>query len=452
MRLPATLSLLFVAIATVRAEAPPVQGTMPEDLMPGLAPLLKTAVERSPSTLAANIAVAVAEANRYLNAAALFPQLNFSSDYAVTRESLSQGSPSTSKGIFYSANLSQNLFQWGAVKNQAQISRIGEQVAGRRFADAYRQVAVTIREQYMALIEKKIALRNVRFSQKIAEENLAAADVKFQSGSSSEAELGGYKLALEEAKLATDRSAEDFEYAKQVFIRLVGVDGLSDDSIPLEVAHSDFKPTLADAVVTGFVGGGVESTFQSEVYQMTVKQDDLTYKIAKVRQLPKVLGLASYSYSNYNSISSTSISQLGVTQESYEILATWDLFDGFATRGSKLSALAQRRSDELQKKNYTDASIDSITTMRRQLGFTSRAMVLAETHDALIEAEIKRLGDDKALGYASQASIDSGILTLDATQFNMSAARADFLSRWTEFISLAGIDPADDNIPSRYVR
>ena len=80
-------------------------------------------------------------------------------------------------------------------------------------------------------------------------------------------------------------------------------------------------------------------------------------------------------------------------------------------------------------------------------------MGLAEVHNALIEAEVKRLGDDKNLGYASQATIDAGVAPISMRPSSTwRYARSDYLSRWTEFISLAGIDPALANISPRYVR
>jgi len=452
MRLPAALTLFVVAIASLRAEAPDVKGTMPEDYLPGLTPLLKAAVERSPSVLSANIAVAVAEATRYQNAAALWPSLGLNASYGSTRESVSGGMPNTQSGFFYSANLNQNIFQFGALKNQAEIARISEQIAERRFGDAYQQVADTIRTQYLGLIAKKISIRNERFVQKMKETDLAAQQVRFEAGSASDADVDGYKLQLEEQKLATDRAVEDFEYAKQLFLRLVGVESLDDNSIPIEVPHPEFKPELADAVVTGFVGGGVESTFQSQVYQMTVKEDDLNYKIAAVRLLPKIYGSALYALSNQSTVGGNTVTQSKVQEESYSIAANWAIFDGFATKGAKLSALASKRADELQKKTYVDTSIDTIMDTRRELGFTARAMVFAERHNKMIEGEVKRLGDDKSLGYASEATVDAGILTLNSTQFLMANARAEFFRRWVDFISLAGIDPAEENLPSRYAR
>jgi len=72
-------------------------------------------------------------------------------------------------------------------------------------------------------------------------------------------------------------------------------------------------------------------------------------------------------------------------------------------------------------------------------------------HDALIEVQVKRIKEDKDLGYASEATIDAAILNADATQFLMAYARAAYLGNWTDFISLAGVDPALANVPTRYV-
>jgi outer membrane protein TolC len=425
---------------------------MPEDYLPGLKPLLKEAVERSPTTISASIAVAQGEAGRYLNAAGLWPQLSLDGSYQVSKDAQTNGGSSTSKGFYYGASISQAIFQWGALKNSATIGNLAAKVAERNFAEAYRLLAISIREQYMGLIGKKIALRNARFALKQVDEALQVAQAKFDAGNSSQADLGAYKLNKEQAQLDADRSAEDFASTKQVFVRLVGADRLDDDSIPIVLPHPEFSEAKADAILAGFVGEGIESTFQNQVFQMLLKEQDLTYSIAKVRLLPKVSASAAFSYSNQIAIQGATVEQVGVESESVVIAANWAIFDGFATKGSKLSALASKRSYERARQSYIDSTVDQVSDMRHQLGFSSRAMAISEIHNSLIDAEVKRLGQDKDLGYASQATIDSGITNLYATEYNMTYARADFFSRWTEFVSIAGVDPALANVSSRYVR
>jgi outer membrane protein TolC len=454
MRLPVALSLVLVAAASLRAEAPPIQGTLPEDYLPGLKPLLKEAVERSPNTINASLAVAQAEANRYQSDSILYPQVGASVNYADTREQAKGGLPSNNKGLYYSASISQPVFQWGAYKDQSKIAHLGEKISERNFAEAYRTLATLIREQYMGLISKKIAVRNERFRQKIDAESLLAQKARFESGASSQSELTNYQMALDEQTLAGDRVQEDYDYGKRLLTRLVGIDmdKLPDDSVPLEIPHPEITATLADAVLAGFVGEGIESTFQNEVYRMYLKEQDLNYSIAKVRLLPKVALSASYSYQNYTAASATYVNQYGLQEEAVNLGATWTIFDGLATRGAKLSALASRRQYEVARQTYVDQTVDTITYLRHQLGYSQRALAFAEMHDALLEVLVKQLNDDKARGYASDASIDAGILNYYATRYLMVNARSDYLGRWSEFISLAGIDPAISNISPRYVR
>src|ERR1700689_2301241 len=100
MRLFAILSLVLVGATTLRSEAPPIEGTLPEDYLPALKPLLKAAVERSPATITATIAVALADAGRIGADAPLSPQLGLSSNYAVNRPSSSTAA-NTQDGFFY---------------------------------------------------------------------------------------------------------------------------------------------------------------------------------------------------------------------------------------------------------------------------------------------------------------------------------------------------------------
>jgi outer membrane protein TolC len=425
---------------------------MPEDLLPGLKPLLKTAVERSPNTITAAISVEQAEGGKYGAFSPLYPSVNANGSYSVSTESETNSASNSSRGLFYGAGVNQAIFQWGAYRNAALIGSLSLKIADRQYAEAYRTLAILIREQYMQLITKKIQFRNDDFKETIAKEELAAQQARFESGASSEAELQSFRMTLEEASLRRDRSEDDFEYSKQQFIRLVGLDSLDDSSIPIVLPHPEYSASLAEAVYSGFVGDGIESTFQSQVYNMQIRQDELSYDVARVRLLPKVSASANYNYTNYTAAGVGSVSQVGLRSESYGLSAYWNVFDGFATKGAKISALATKRSHELQLKSYVDATVDSIGEMRRQLGFSARGLSLAEVRYALIDAQVKRLSGDKALGYASQATIDEGTLTLYATDFDMAYARSDYLGRWTEFVSLAGLDPAIENISPSYDR
>jgi outer membrane protein TolC len=313
-------------------------------------------------------------------------------------------------------------------------------------------LAISIREQYMILITKHIVLRNARFALKLANENLQVAQARFDAGNSSEAEIGNVKLAVEQAQLDADAAQEDFSYADRMLTRLAGVDVLAEEQVPIELPHPAFAPEMADAIVTGFVGGGDESTFQSQIYKMEIDADRRNYKIAKVRLLPKVSFGAGASYSNQSEPVGNTINQVGVQAESYNVAANWAIFDGFATRAAKEQALDAIATAKHQMQTFVDQSVDQVYDMRKELELSYRAMKLAEVHNGLIEAEVKRIGDDKGLGYASQATVDAGIMNQNATQLNQALARNNFYSRWTEFVSTTGVDPVISMLSPRYGR
>ncbi len=399
-RLIPAFALLSIATVSLLAEAPSLDGTLPEDYVPGLSPLLKTAVEHSPSTILANLTVAEQEGNRYVAAQALWPQVSGNINYTAQIESISGqgGGNSDERGIFYNFGVNQPIFQWGAYKNNAAIGTLGVKIAQRQYAEAYRLLATQIREQYMNLVVKKVLLRNSRFSQKLSEEALATQQAKFEAGSVSEAELQGFKIATEQAQLYTDRMAEDFAYSKKTLTRLVGIDSLDDDSIPLEIGQPKYSAKIADAVLAGFVSDGVESTFQGEVYQMYARQQDLNYSIQKVRLLPKLNATASVNLIDQSNTAAGHVYQQALQQEAFQIAANWTIFDGFMTRGLKMQARATKRYYERSRQTYIDSTIDSITYMRHQLGFSARALSLNEVHHALIGAEVKRVGGGPQAG------------------------------------------------------
>ena len=282
MRLIALLSLSLATAAPLFAEAPPVDGTLPEDLLPQLRPLLQMAVERSPNTIAASLAVAQQEASKIQTDSILWPSVGLNGSYQSSYEQESTSTQSSStQGFVYGASVSQPLFQFGALRNQVAIGTLGLKIAERQYADAYRLLAASIREQYLGLVARNIGLRNARFALELTNIQMQAAQAKFDSGASSQAELEDAKLAVEQAQLDSDRAATEMAYSKQVFIRLVGIDSLGDESIPLMVPHPDYQAQKADLILTGFVGEGIESTFQSQVYDMILKQEDLSYKISQ---------------------------------------------------------------------------------------------------------------------------------------------------------------------------
>ena len=432
-----------------------VAGTLPEDYLPELKGILQTALKQSPRTIQQSINLAQAEANRYLGDSILWPLLgataSYSSNTAATASAGFASASSTSKGIFYGLYANQPVFQWGAYKAQADISRLGVTIAQHQFADAYLQLAVTLREQYLDLVAKKVGLRNLRYQLKLAENELALQEQRLREGSVSPGALTAPRLNVQEGQLGVERTEQNFEYSKRQFVRLAGLDDLREDSISVALAHPTYTPDTSESLLSAFLSGGVKETLQGKIYILNLKQSDLSYRIAKTRLYPKFFLNTAYNLSNSTSATVDSVQQVAVASYSTSISANWTIFDGFATRGAKLSALASKRSSERQLQTYIDTTMDAAQNLRKQVDFSARALNLAETRLALANDGFKRINEDLKLGNASQSDVDSAMINVNSSELGALSARAEYLNRWSQFVSLVGADPIVSLLPARYL-
>lgn len=435
--------------------ADPRPAPLAEEVFPQLEVILTQAIAQSPTMLQKNLDVIQAEASRIQSVAALYPSVGASVSYSFNTSSVaaSTASPkSKSDGVYYSISLSQPIFHWGTIKAAADAARVGVKIAERNYAEAYRNLVQTLRSQYLALIVKKIALRNARFSLKVAESSLALDEERLRGGSLSPGDIIPSRLAVEESRLIVDRSEEDYVFVRNFIVRLAGLDALADADIPDEIPQAKLKMDagLAGTMLSKFEHGGVEDTNQALTYYFTIKQSELNYKQAKYRLYPKVGLGAAVSQANSTSASGDVVVQTGVFSQSVGITAGWTLFDGFATRGAKMSALTNRRVAERQLANYIDQSVDQARSQERQMSFAYRAMDLANVRRELIVGAVERAEDDLKRGFGAQGVVDTVTLSLNNYTLIANSSRAEFLTRAADFISLVGSDPILEKLPARF--
>jgi len=455
---PGQLALLVLAFLAgsvgVRAQ-PVVAGTLPEDYAPGLKEILEVALKQSPQMLLKNLDLAQAEVNRYFSDAPLLPNVSGSAGYGLSGSRTVSNPPSTSSstGLTYGVGFGQSLYQWGALKAQSDIGKLAQQTSERQYAESYRNLALMLRAQYLNLILKKIGLRVSRFQLKLQETSLAALEEQLKDGNISEGEIINPRLGFQEATLNLDRAGQDYEYALRVFQRLAGLDQLKDENIPGDIAHPAYAADSADSLLASFLQGGIEHTLQAQTYELGIRQNELSYKIARTGQYyPKFSFSANYALSNSSQvIGNVSTSSAGISY-GYGINASVPIFNGFTTHAQKVSALNTKRSTQQQLRNYLDSTADGAQNLRKQLGFLARGVELAETRRALQEDAVRKVTEQLSEGTAAQSVVDATKIQFYAADFGAINARVEFLNRWSEFVSLVGNDPILSSLPARYLQ
>ena len=427
---------------------------LPEDLLPGLQPLLETAMKESPAMLTANLTVATADANAIVGRSGLEPSLSRYGQYVSTQEAISSNtsSRSTTSGPVYGLNLSQPIFQWGALKHQADFGALRSSIARRQYAEAYRALSLSIRAQYLSLIEKKIATRNAHNAEKAAEETLSVQEERLRNGRISAGEITEPRLLLQEAQINLDKANEDYDSSRRMLAHLVGLQNIDDSAIPDDIPRPTFAPeTTASFFADRNKHDPLESNVLLQTYKDAIKQDELTYKIQKVRLYPKFNVFANYTQENQTNVDATQKPILtAITVTTLGVGGTWTIFDGFATRGAIRSALAAKRLAERQMADYSATTADALMNLQKQIGFAGRLMDLTETRRALAVAAIGKVQNDVKNGVSPQSLLNAVSQNADTATLTAVSARADFLSRWAEYLSLAGVDPVLDKLPSSY--
>ena len=442
-----------VLAAVLRAQTPLLPAALPEDVLPGLRDILHAALQQSPQMVSRNLDLAAQEANRYQQAAQEWPGVSGNFNYAFNKSFVASNAnaATSNSGFVFGVNLYQPIYHWGAIKAATDIAHLQIKISQREYADAYRQLAASLRAQYLSLIAQKVQLRNARFSLDQTKAAVAVVEDRFKNKTATTDEVTNAHLQLEDVQLSIDRAVEGFEYAKRTLELMAGLSDLGDDAVPEEIPPPPpYSAETTAAFLRDFTSDGIDHTFQSQVYDYEIKQSELNYKIAKYRLFPKFDFALGASEQNQTNATTSSISQTSVLTGYAGVGASWSIFDGFATRGAKLAALTGKREAERNRDSYRDQTLEQAHYLEQQVEFSARALAIAERRFELSRESLQRAKDNFKLHTISQADMDQATAGFYQAQSAIFSARADFMSRWSDYLSLLGIDPVLNNLPASF--
>ena len=449
-----TVGLLAIPIGAL-GQPVATLSPLPEDLIPALRPFLISALAQSPQMISRDIDVARAEGDRISDRAGMLPSLGTNVQYGSNTTTTTYSSAvnsSSSVGVLYNASANQAIYHWGALKAQADIGKIGLRIAERNYADAYRLLIVSTRTQFMDLIGKKISLRNATYALNQAEEALAAAKDKIKAKTLPPGGEIGPQMAVDDARLYRDRMVEDLDYSTRVFALSVGQNDFTAQNIPEEIARPSYAPEVTTLLVQRFVQDQGENTYAIANLHDQIKIADLNYRIAKVGLRPMIGFNAYYSQQTTANVAPDHSIQQYITQSrNFNVVANWSIFDGLATRGRKLSTLSSKRSLERSLRTTVDQNLAQVRDLEKQLGFSWRGLSLTQQRRDMAEGGLNGTIDYVKRGFTSANDISAARMGLFQADSALAAARADFLNRWSTFLSTLCVDPMLDVIPKRYL-
>ena len=414
---------------------------LPEDVFPALRPILEQAAQQSPQMVSRNLELLAADGDLKQAKAGLYPSLGGFYQYSQTTDQREDivDSLKTDK-TYYNITLTQPLFQWGERVNNAKIGKIIRDIADENYSEAYRLLANQIRASYLSLIMSKIGINNATHGLKLAEEALASAEDRLQKKVISEGAIFQTRIAADQARLADETAAWNFELSKQDFSKLTGQPAPSDYAIPSEIPGLIESKDKVDALLTRFLSQEKPETAAVRIARKQVLVNELTYKNQRTRQRPKLSFVAGISQDE-QSYTSNIAQKYGLESKYVGLQVSWNIFDGFATRGAVASALARKRMAEHTYKELTETlaqdarkAAKAVDLAQRQLAISERLLNNAGNFLSYTKDELKR-------GQSSEAEINAAQAGYNATKSSTNSSRYIYLMRVSEFLSLIAEDP-----------
>lgn len=423
---------------------------LPEDVFPELKSVIEQAVNQSPRMLVNRLSLDAASGGRLQAKSGLYPTIGGYYNQQETqdkREDFPGRTIDTSK-TYYSVSLNQPIFHWGERRNNARIGEIQEKIASKQYEDAYRALAVEIRNTYLSLISYKSQLINAKFARERADEALRSGEDRAAKKLISEGEVFPLRINAEQAAYGEASLESSFTYTSRQYEALTGQKAPSLEDLPSVVPSQVYYAPTYDNLLARFLGQADPDTPALEAMRSQIEVNRLTYINQKKRLLPKLSFIAGISQ-DQQSYTINNAQKYGVLSQFVGISVNWQIFDGFATRGAVRSALAQKRQSEenyraavVSQRNQAEAAVRNIELAYRQMSISDKILENSQAYLSFRQEDFKR-------GNASEADVNQALTSYNGAMVSANNARINFMMKQVEFVSLVARDPAMENVVTK---
>ena len=449
LRPVALVLTLGCLVHSSRAQAPqPVSVPLPEAFFPGLKSILDTAIKQSPRMILRNLDNALAEQDRIAARAGQLPSIGGSLQYTPLERDYRADHAGYLKTqqLTYNLTFNQPLYHWGELKANTRIGELRQKITQGQTAESYRLLVQEIRSRYMAVILSKTVVAREQLNLAIARDQLAVAQEKYDKKVFSDADMFMPHLTSDQATLAADRAAEDYRSAKLTLAKLTGTPVLEESQVPDEIPSVTAAQDRLEGLMNAYVSQKDPKSYALDNLRSQAEVEKLNYTVANARLKPK-LNFVMGTTKDQQSYTADISTRYDLQTYYAGVQVNWSIFDGFSTRSMVKNALLRRRQLEQNIEDATTNQLDEVRSEFKQLGFSARGMELSERLYGSSEAGLHMEQDNLKRGLSSEAQVSAAKLNYYFAQVAVFNARADYLTRTSEFLSTMLEDPALANLP-----
>lgn len=423
---------------------------LPEQIFPELQPILTAALQQSPRIIERNLDMDAIAGERMQARSGLYPSVGASFQESLTRDKREDIPDSlNTERLYYSLSASQPIFHWGDVRNRAKIGDIRQKIAHKQYAQAWVALAQEVRGTYLALVIQKNQLQSTEYAQAQTELALRLAEERLRNRVISDAEIFHPRIEVQKAVLATERMRSAFEETKRGFHLLTGTPILSDAAIPKAIDRLNISAGEADRLLAGFTGQSERSTFATEVMRRQLEVERLNLTIARTTLRPKFNVIAGISQ-DQQSYSTNLAAKYGVQSIYIGVSGSWNIFDGFASKGAVAASLTRVRKLEANYKRVTESLETDARRAAEQLKFSERQMLIQEQLMDSATNFLQFRKDEFGRGTISETDVAVVQAIYNRELLTTLQQRSEYLMKFSDFLALVKEDPALTNLPSQF--
>lgn len=434
LRAWATAILAATAVVTARS----VEMPLPESTMPGLEALVRSALSKSPRTMARDFDLLNAQYSEMISSSRQYPQVGGNFQFQVREED--QGETAGRHVIersYYNLTINQAIWHWGTVRASTKVGELGTLIAEHNLEAARREIALEVRSTYLGLILQKIGVRNARFNERLARENLARQEERLRVNEVTAGVVADARLRLDEASLGAERGASDLEFAIRAFRRLTGVEGFAEADIPERITPPPAEPLPAQQ------GQGYLKSEALLTRDLQIEQGKLNELINRKALWPKINAIAGVSQDD-NLYSSTLDRKITNVAAFVGVQVQWTIFDGFASKGRRLISQSNLRESEQARDDLLVALKDSADQQASNVGFSWSAYQNSKRRNDGARNRLAYEKDNLTRGLSSEEQVAQIQAGLNQAELVADDALAKFYNATARYVSTMRSDPLID--------
>lgn len=444
---PARLFALLLGLPAIPAAlGAAADVVLPERLFPELDRILHEAAQQSPVMLLRNLDLEIARGDEMQAKSGLYPYIGGSLSYQDARESREDRSASYDTAIVsYSFSITQPIWHWRTVSNNARLGEIRRQIAGHQYQDGYRLLARQIRGAYLDLIVRRATADQAKFNLKQAEDTLRTAEDRLAKGATSGGEVFQVQMATQQARLTTDRAAEDLNQALISFRHLTGRAAFGVDQIPEEIPLINGGDDAPPRLLADFLSRKEPGNLDTIILRQQLETESLNLEIQRKRLYP-MFNLIAGDYQNRQNYSLTNVQLYRVEDRYVGISLSWSIFDGYATHGAVISSLARKRQLEAR---YRELTQNLAEDAQRQVKLTEFALRQMRINDRWFDDRgnfLRAREEDFKRGTASETDLNGARAGYHQAEITAFGSRAAYLMQVCDFLGVIMEDPVLEQV------